>query len=268
MSNETLDAVEGLPPKYKGLAIASGVALVLGGVLIGGGIGYKIAEKRLKTKFDQLLDEEITEAKKRYARLNKRDEFETPEKALNVLHETEAGKALQSYQGGSSEKIRTTKEVKVESVSVDAADEGKVEVAKNVFVEQDALTEWDSDDFIYTEEIKLRSPEKPYILTQDEYMNNESEYEQSALTYYVGDDVLVDERDEPINESDRIVGDDNLLRFGHGTKDNRIVYVRNDRMKMEWEIIQNMGKYTEQVLGFIEHSDRRPPIRRFRGDYE
>jgi hypothetical protein len=62
-----------------------------------------------------------------------------------------------------------------------------------------------------------------------------------------------------------LVGDDNL-RFGYGSNDSNMVYVRNPRIEMDMEIVRSQGTYTKEVLGFddeaeLKHSGRR---RRFR----
>ncbi len=89
--------------------------------------------------------------------------------------------------------------------------------------------------------------------------------EQVSLTYFDGDDVLVDDRDQPVPDPDDSIGEDHLGRFGVGSKDNNIVYVRNDRLELDFEILRSNGKYAQEVLGFIEHSEHRG-VRKFRHD--
>ena len=43
-----------------------------------------------------------------------------------------------------------------------------------------------------------------------------------------------------------VVGD---LRFGHGSNDPNVVYIRNDRLKAEYEVLLNSGSYQEEILG-------------------
>jgi hypothetical protein len=94
-------------------------------------------------------------------------------------------------------------------------------------------------------------------------MENEPDHIQHTLTYFEGDDVLTDEEDQPINETDDTVGNANLLKFGHGSKDNNIVYVRNEKLDLDFEITRSKGSYIKEVLGFIQHDDRKR-VRSFR----
>ena len=254
----------------------------------GTAVGYFVAKKRLELRYEELSKREIAEAKQFYSVLNKRDDFETPASAVESLGLTEAAEALMKYQG--KDKISKARSLendpvyiagkalkygdKIEdgdTVSVEVheamrveTDSTLVEVTRNVFTDSQPA----DDNFDYDEEVKSRTPDAPYVITHDEYMEAEPEYNQVILTYYIGDDVLTDDKDQPIDETDATVGDDNLLRFGHGSKDNKIVYVRNDRLDLDFEILQSHGSYVEEVLGFIEHSDHRSKIRRFRGDDE
>jgi hypothetical protein len=88
----------------------------------------------------------------------------------------------------------------------------------------------------YPEELAQRSPQQPYIVHQDEFFMNEDEYEKATLTYYAGDDVLTDEDELPVDAPDAMVGLDNLKRFGHGTDDLNVLFVRNDVVRMMYEI--------------------------------
>lgn len=112
----------------------------------------------------------------------------------------------------------------------------------NIFTQEDPT--WD-----YDEEEKKReaNPNKPFIIHRDEFDGREAEgYGRSSLTYYSGDDVLCDERDIPVYEPHKIVGE---LIFGKGSGDPSIVYVRNDVLEMEYEVILDRGHYVVQVLG-------------------
>ena len=227
-----------------GIALASGTA------------GWQWAKKRLEPKYADLAEKEIAEARHAYARLHKNGDFATPEAAAAQIRPEilEAADALQSYQGGPDEE----------------PDEPVVEVnveVKNVFTENQAQEDvWDQ-----SEEEASREIGKPYIISYDEFTNSEDDYQQDTLTYYSGDQVLVDATDDPIPLPDNIIGKDTVSRFGHGSKDARTVYVRNDRLRIDFEIVKSEGTYSHEVLG-LEHSadsyekTRRP--RKFRGGDE
>jgi hypothetical protein len=111
--------------------------------------------------------------------------------------------------------------------------------ARNVFAADD-------DDWDYEEEKKHRSEKAPYIIHRDEFFAEELDYTQSTLTYYAGDDILADEKGEVVYNYGQIVGE---LKFGHGSGDPNVLYVRNHERNGEYEIVADPGHYAVEVLG-------------------
>ena len=81
----------------------------------------------------------------------------------------------------------------------------------------------------------------PYIITPDEF-GEFDDYETISLTYYA-DGVLTDDMDEPIEDVDGLVGVDSLSHFGEYEDDS--VFVRNDRMKADYEILSDLRNYSD-----------------------
>lgn len=106
-------------------------------------------------------------------------------------------------------------------------------------------------DWVYERELAARTPDRPYVIHQDEFIQNELEYNQVAYTYYAEDDVLADEDDHPVAHGDIVVGSENL-KFGHGSGDANVVFVRNDKLRLEMEIIRSPKSYEQEVMG-LEH---------------
>lgn len=259
----------------KGQQIGILTGAVLLGAAAGGAAGYFFAKKQLSMKlqlhYEKIAEKEIADAKAHYESLNiAREKPKSPEEVLRDLHgegETEGAKeavqAMHNYQG-----------VMVEKESLAETPPDASTVTRNIFAERDRVVPppKDSDGWDYDTELRIReeNPDRPFIISQDEFFEGEKEYEQTSLTYYEGDDTLVDDHDQPVPDSDATVGDDNLMRFGHGSKDPNTLYVRNDRLELDFEIALSKGKYTVEVLGFededtLKHSYGRPGIRKFRG---
>jgi hypothetical protein len=59
---------------------------------------------------------------------------------------------------------------------------------------------------------------------------------------------MVDGDDTPVPHADMVVGQGNL-RWGHGSEDENLVYIRNERLEMEIEITRVPRSYEEEVLG-------------------
>ena len=268
------------------------VALVAAGVVgaaVGGAVAYFVTAKKLNAKFEEQMVEEIAEARAFYSNLNKVKEDGsnlTPQEVLAARHGEEAVEALRTYQGRPEEPV-------LEGEPYDnIRDEEQIQrLEKRAFkkrvvtedgtmmattVQETSATErnvFRDDTFDLEEEIKYRTEDAPYIITHDEYFAGDLEYDTSSLTYYEKDDTLTDEHDKPLEQTDKIVGDDHLVRFGSGSKDKNVVYVRNDRLGIDYEITRSRGSYLEDVLGMenedpgeLKHSDQRDRRRAMRRD--
>lgn len=121
--------------------------------------------------------------------------------------------------------------------------------------------EWD-----YKKELPRRSVDEPYVIHVDE--QEELGYPTVSFTLYEGDDVLANEREEIVSEQDRerILGEKNLMRFGHGSNDPSVVFIRNDSLATVFEVVKTPGHYAAEVHGFdvddpeaegLRHADRR-----------
>jgi len=151
--------------------------------------------------------------------------------------------------------------IKYDEISVSAPETAAMieddRITVNVFTNDDG--DWDHEV-----ELSQRQSEVPYILHVDEFVENDFDFTQETVTYYAGDDIMVDSHDVPMYGHAGIMGD---LRFGHGSKDPSIVYIRNEALQMEWEVMLHTGMYSVEILGQeadqeieeeIRHSNRRP----------
>ncbi len=113
------------------------------------------------------------------------------------------------------------------------------------------ITVEDDPDWDYAKEIDARDPMEPYIIHRDEFFNDEKGYTQTTVSYYEGDDVLTDELNTPIYGFPAMVGE---LKWGHGSGDQNVVYIRNELLEHEWEVCRDPGHYAVEVLGLeIDH---------------
>lgn len=114
---------------------------------------------------------------------------------------------------------------------------------------------WDSTELNYEEEKKNRSDDAPYVISKDEFDYDKPEYAKIDLEYYQMEQVLLDDRVEPMTDVDEIVGEKNLIRFGHGSGDRRLVYIRNEELETDFEVRMMMGSYAIDVLGLDDPHD-------------
>ncbi|ASD52276.1 hypothetical protein QCN32_gp54 [Arthrobacter phage Niktson] len=108
---------------------------------------------------------------------------------------------------------------------------------------------------------------KPYVIPVQAYMDDENMYTQLTLTYYAGDKTLiVEDSDEVVEDIDQTVGFENLTKFGEESGNDDTVYVRNDKREIEYEVLRDPGKYSENVQGIDTWDDSpepKNPIRKF-----
>lgn len=225
--------VEGVAEGVRTVGLSSAIA---GGFLFGitgAAAGWYITDRKLRKKYEQIAEEEISEMREHFrARLVAR---ETPKPDVEDL-------------GKMTEKLGYDKPSQPWPASdppvpeVDEEVDGEVET-QNVF----ETYAWD----IEAEKAK-RNEDDPYVIHVDE--RNEDEYTQTTMTYYEGDDVLTDSSDRVVHEVDSIVGIENMDRFGHGSNDPNIVYVRNEKLAVDIEVVKSEGTYEEEVMG-LKHSE-------------
>lgn len=82
---------------------------------------------------------------------------------------------------------------------------------------------------------------KPYVISPEEFGEFE-DYERISLSYYA-DQVLADEDDEKVDDVDNVVGLESLTHFGEFEDDS--VFVRNDRLKCDYEILLDQRTYSD-----------------------
>lgn len=258
-----------------------GGVLLIAGLGIGAAGGYFFAKKRLESLYEERITEEMADAREFYAGVYKTDEDGeplTPQQVMARRHpdSVKAAQAVREYQGLDGEPEGTPHDdimdeellaKTVSKVSVARTDHGAaaiVEETKRVNVFKD-------DTFDLEEEVKFRSDEKPYIITHEEFLENDGDLTELSLTYFKVDDVLVGEDSKPIENTDAMVGDDHLVRFGAGSGDPKVVYVRNEARECIYEIVKSKGSYLEEVLGIpndepdsLSHSNRDARLNRRR----
>lgn len=204
------------------------------GAGVGFVIGYKIAEQRLIKSFDDRLNQQEEMIKEYYTNVKK--PYATPEEAVADLIPKKSSDPREPGHRVQYHKVETNEKPLEEFEAVVA--EKPEPVVQNVF-----------DD-------------KPFIIDQDSFMQNDPGHQQATLTYYEKSDQVTGERDEPIDNSDIVVGIDFKMKFGEGSSDPNVVHVRNNGLNMDFEIVRSDGSYEEEVLGIAD--DSVPPHKRHR----
>lgn len=229
----------------KNWLIPSGIGI--GSLCVGFGLGYFWAKRNTGESFYEFVEGEERESEPG----NEQLAIDFNEKMDQVFGE------LQELR----ERVGVDNQLVEEEIEDDEPEPEAIEV--NVFTEVD--TEWN-----WEEETQARNSDFPYVIHKDEFFDEESGHRQSSLTWYEGDEILVDDKDVPIYNWQKITGE---LKFGHGSKDANVVYIRNEELDAEYEILRHTGYYQIEVLGAeieeqYEHDDDElaHSVRKFRSD--
>jgi len=236
--------------RIKPLLTVSAASLISLGV--GGILGYKIAERNLALRFEERLHHEVAASTAYYEHMNLREKkFDTPEEAAaalikpgTVLTETQVPETTER------ERVAYHKIVQAENYT----SEDEVKDPEDAMALEIMFPTPDPD-------VLLRNnvfSNKPHVLTQEEFIENDSNWNQSTLTWYVIDKVLADERDQVIEDVEGTVGSENLALFGQGSSDDNIVHIRNPHLQLEFEVLRHEGSYSREVLGLDEDPPQRP----------
>lgn len=229
--------------------------------VVGAGVTYVISAKILEKKYRELADQEIAEARVLYQRMYSRaplllhPESEIEEDVEEGDEEAPAG-TWDELEEVVQDRIMTRAMQAMGTYVPPAEDHEGVEkrepTKRNTFADYQA-----PGDEVMDALMADRDPGEPYIITKSEYYENEPDHEQKRFTYYEGDDVLVDDQDEynPIQDTERVVGDDNLLRFGYGSGDEHTLYVRNESVDppLDLYVTRSTGRYADEVMGLDEN---------------
>jgi hypothetical protein len=107
-----------------------------------------------------------------------------------------------------------------------------------------------------------RHADRPYVITQAMFMENGGEYDDNKLSlmFFEEDGQLTDERDQLVPNVEELVGEHNMTRFGEGSEDRNIVYIRNEKIKADIEVVRDKRSFQEVVLNVKpEKQISRPP---------
>ena len=183
------------------------------GLVIGAAAGSLVTWKVIEKKYQDFADEEIASVKKVYSermadknRELKAETFPVTVNTASPIMEFDTGKLKEIVDRYSSD----------EKPDYSAYSQAK-------------QTENDSEE----------SSTKPYIISPEEF--GELGYTVCELTYFAGNEVLVDDNGEPVEYPERTVGDDFSSHFGEYEDD--AVFVRNDRLMSDYQILLDPGAY-------------------------
>ena len=180
--------------------------------VLGAAVGSVVTWQYTKKKYEQIAQEEIDSVKEIFSRRESAADVEivTPEPQTAKVGKPEEKPDITEYAA------RLEREGYTNYSNVSAGEKKE---------EQEAIEM------------------KPYVISPDEFGEFE-DYERISLSYYA-DQILADEDDEKVEDVDNVVGLESLTHFGEFEDDS--VFVRNDRLKCDYEILLDQRTYSDVI---------------------
>lgn len=174
----------------------------------GAAVGSVVTWKLVKTKYEQIANEEIESVKEVFSR----------------GHRAEANPVDEAADD--EEDYEPTEEEKKEYVGM---------------VDSNGYRNYSTKKEVKREEKEDEEVDKPYVISPDEFDEND-DYDTVSLTYYE-DGVLTDEQNNVIDDVEDLIGIDPAKHFGEFEDDS--VFVRDDARRTDYEILADSRKFSE-----------------------
>ena len=188
--------------------------------IFGAAVGSVVTWQYIKKKYERIAQEEINSVKETFSKLEVKSKDNESEENNNVRTIVERAKdkpSVVEYAAWLRRRGYTN------------------------YSDTDSLSE---DSNVSEEEVDENMiNDKPYVISPDEF-GEFDDYDTISLTYYA-DQVLVDEDDELVEDIEETVGFESLNAFGEYEDDS--VFVRNDRLKCDYEILLDQRKYSDVI---------------------
>ena len=185
--------------------------------MAGCGIGSVVTWKLVEKKYQQIAQEEIDSVKE----------------ALG-------------YFKDSDEKIDQEREDKEDEDDEDDRFDRDTEPAKEELAHICREQGYDYNGISKKEGEEEMAENRPYVISPEEF--DENGYKTKTLFYYNAD-VVTDDRGKALSEKsiEKLIGKESLTTFGQYESDS--VFVRNDDLKTDYEILADERNYHEMFMG-------------------
>lgn len=189
-----------------------GKIISLGMFAVGAVIGSAVTYFYVKKKYDKIIEEEVNSERDRYRQSlkEKQEDLDILQQNVNELGSIVHNEKVNDYEYGE-------------------------------ILEADGTITNPMDDDIFEEEVDSDILEPaPYVIPPEEF--DEKGYDLQTFLYY-SNGMLTDDMDIPVIDIENTVGLDATNHFGEYEADS--VFIRNDRLKIDYEILYDRRNYDE-----------------------
>lgn len=127
--------------------------------------------------------------------------------------------------------------------------------------EEDLDEEFDNEEKLEALRKAREDKKLPYPIDAAEFHNTQQWYEKITLTYFEGNDVLTDDREDPIDNPEELVGTDYKKFFGViDESEPDIVMIRNDSNGCDYEICRVPASYAGSPQNIVAEDNNEEPV--------
>ncbi len=189
--------------------------------VLGAAVGSAVTWQYIKKKYEQIAQEEIDSVKEVFSKHKVASQDNEPDENIHIRGRAEQAKDKPS----------------IAEYTAKLREQGYTNYSNIKSIPDD------SDTTKKEEEEEPMTKDKPYVIPPEEF-GEFYNYEKISLTYY-SDQVLADDNDELVDDIEDVVGFESLSTFGEYEDDS--VFVRNDRLKCDYEILLDQRKYSDVI---------------------
>lgn len=234
----------------KTILIAGGASVA--SLVVGGAAGYFYSKRRWQDHFLKELEHELESARKVFAVRLMQAKDGKPESPADIPITTDendepdddtilaqnAGMAVKNYQSYAGD-VTTESSIQHKNIFSSTATPAKKLPPRGdggKFIPRIVQPDPNADD------------NQPYIISDEDFLENKTDYFQVYLLYFVKEDTLVKAHETGETLDNAVVGQTNLEKFPKVMKgEERRLFVRNDQLEEDYEILMMHEPLTEYI---------------------
>lgn len=227
-----------------------GLGLFVGGALI----GALVTTLLIKGKYEKIAQKEIDDMGTLYYK-KKRDDKKREYQNITDRYSTLSAHFKREYKGPD---VRDYKDTDFHTCEEDDA---QVDAAEREYPGEIAGEEnLDNDPNFYNDEQVSKAYQQrdknraPYMIEESNFSEENTCYDKLTVFYYKQDETLSDESEEMIQDVRGTIGEEALstLEENEYEGDVATVYVRNEKLGIDYEVIALDKSYSWDILGEVK----------------